>query len=159
MAEGDNQNQGGSVIGAWADTGLMALIIVLVLWILRRQTTITDNIANSIDQQNQKIEQVDHKVQEYKDSWDIRRDGMVETFNRICHERQGACSNLVATQLTAGRDAADAKMANFNTRLDHACRKIEDLKTRRDKRWARQDQINDRLLNELKNNNRKGSNG
>ena len=143
MAEGNNHNQGGSAIGAWADTGLMALIIVLVLWILRRQSVITDNIGTKLDRFSAKITKVDDDITAYKESWDARKEGLLDIVSRLCHERQDACGTHMQTRIEGVQKQAE-----------QACRKIENIRQSREKKWDDQEKLNRELLK----NNRIGVN-
>lgn len=106
---------------------MMAFIVVLILWILRRQSTITDSLGA-------KITTVSEEVVGYKESWESRKDGILKSFDSICHERQGACASLV-----------DSKLENVDMQFGHVCRKFEDIKRDREKKWEKQERFNDRI--------------
>jgi len=125
------QNSGGVGLGGWADTALMAFIVVLVLWVLRRQSTITDGLGKSLNGFSKEIKAINSEVVGYKESWEKRKEGLLETFNRICHERQEACAGLV-----------DAKLEGVDKSFSHVCGKFEEIKHDRELRWSKQDEIN-----------------
>ena len=64
MPESHAHESGGIAIGGWADTGLMVLIVALVLWILKRQGAITDNLKSQMD--TVKAEIVEYWTEEEK---------------------------------------------------------------------------------------------
>ena len=126
-----SQKSGGIVLGGWADTALMAFIVVLILWILRRQGTITDKIGDKLDGFQKEIGSVKAEVVGYRESWEKRKDGLLETFNRICHERQESCAGLV-----------DTKLEGVDKSFSHVCTKVNEIKRDRERRWSKQDEIN-----------------
>jgi hypothetical protein len=130
----ENHDQGEFAIGGWADTGLMVLIIALILWILRRQSAITDGIGKKMDAFNGRIGEVNTAIVEYKESWDTRKLGILKGFDSVCHERQASCAGLV-----------DSKLDNIDTQFGHVCRKFEDMKRDREKKWEKQGHLNDHL--------------
>jgi hypothetical protein len=133
MAEETNGHSG-FAIGGWADTGLMVLIIALILWILRRQSAITDGINKKMDAFNSRIGEVSSEIIGYRESWDTRKVGILKGFDRVCHERQESCSGLV-----------DSKLENIDTQFGHVCRKFEDMKRDRERKWEKQEKINERI--------------
>jgi hypothetical protein len=139
----NNRTQGGSLAGGWADTGLMVLMIALVLWILRRQTVITDDIGTKLDRFSAKITKVDGDIAAYKDSWDARKEGLLDIVSRLCHERQDACGKYMQTPIEG-----------VQKQNEQACKKIEGIRHSREKKWDDQEKLNRELLK----NNRKGNN-
>jgi len=125
------QISGGAGLGGWADTALMAFIVVLIIWILRRQSVISDMVGTKCDDLSREIKETNSEIVGYKESWEKRKEGLLETFDRICHERQGACAGLV-----------DAKLEGVDKSFSHVCGKFEEIKHDRELRWSKQDEIN-----------------
>ena len=116
------------ISGNWGDMAIMGLVIALILWILRRQSTIADNFENSITS-------IKTEIVTYKESWDTRKDGLFEAINRVCHERQSACSGIV-----------DQKLRGVDSQVATICRKIDEVKQDRSKKWEKQEKINEDVL-------------
>jgi hypothetical protein len=62
------------------------------------------------------------------------RDEIVEIFQDICHERQGACARLQEAKLVAVENASKA-----------TCAKLQALASDRERRWEKQGEVNDRF--------------
>jgi hypothetical protein len=120
---------------SWADTALMAFIVVLIIWILRRQGTITDNISSKLETFDTKLGNLNSEIIGYKESWDTRKNGILKSFDSLCHERQGACAGLV-----------DTKLEGIDKSFKHVCSKFDDIKRDRERRWQKQDGINEDFL-------------
>ena len=134
MPESNDQHHGGS-IGAWADTGLMVLVIALIIWLLRRQSVITDNIGNKMDGFTARIEAINGEIVAYKESWDTRKEGLLDIVANLCHERQDACASHMLTRI-----------AGVERQAQSVCKKIDEVKTDRTRKWDKQEELNQKLL-------------
>lgn len=59
---------------------------------------------------------------------------MIQVFQDICHERQGACGKL-----------RDAMLQGVDQRAAAACNKISKVMEDRDRKWEKQEEFNDKV--------------
>lgn len=95
-----------------------------------------------LKKQNDKIDSVDVKLatitRDLKEEMKVTKKDMVDLFQDVCHERQGACSKLV-----------DTKLENIKTVGTAICSKIEGIKADRFERWRKQELINDKYRDHM----------
>jgi hypothetical protein len=69
---------------------------------------------------------------------DELKEDMVEIFNYACHERQNACARL-----------QEVKIGLVEHQAKTCCAKLAALSAEREKKWERQDRMNERFIGHL----------
>ena len=87
-------------------------------------TTLGRNVEEQIDKLESKMETETKNTQKE----------IIQVFQDICHERQGACTRL-----------RDALLLSVENRAKAACIKIEKVAEDRERRWEKQEIINDKI--------------
>jgi predicted negative regulator of RcsB-dependent stress response len=95
-----------------------------VSYFLKKTHEKIDDTARAVDRVADQLRK-DHKE---------TRDEIIETFQSICRERQGACSNLQAAKLQAVESTSK-----------HACEKVLRMSEDRERKWEKQEIFNDRI--------------
>ena len=101
-----------------------SILLGVVGYFLRKTHEKIDKTATAIEALSEQIR---------KDS-KTSRDEIIQTFQDICHERQGACSKLQKSELNT---IAHKTQSN--------CNAITRLQEDREKRWEKQENINDNI--------------
>lgn len=100
-----------------------------------------DAVADLGKRMDERINGLENKMTEENKT--VRRD-IVEMFQQICHERQDACGRL-----------RDAKLAAVENVCKAQCNKIHGMIDDRNKKWERQEVINDTIKTHMASNHAK----
>lgn len=99
-------------------------LLGIVSYFLKKTHDKIDDTAKAVDRVAEQLRK-DHKE---------TRDEIIDTFQSICRERQGACANLQAAKLSA-----------VEATSKHTCEKVVRINEDRDRKWEKQEMFNDQI--------------
>jgi hypothetical protein len=115
--------------------GVGAVALGVIGYFLRKTDGRIDETAQSVkglaDKFDNRIDKLEEKMDE---SIKSSKEEIVGIFQEICHERQDACGKL-----------RDAKLIAVENQCQAACNKVRALTLDRDRKWEKQDELNERI--------------
>lgn len=106
-----------------------------VTYFLKKTHDKIDSTAAAVSAMNTSVaDQIDRLENKLEAETKNTQKEIIQVFQDICHERQGACGRL-----------RDAMLRSVEAKAQAACHKIEKVVVDRDRRWDRQESINDQI--------------
>ncbi len=110
-------------------------LLGVVTYFLKKTHDKIDSTANAVASMSASVaDQIDKLEAKLEQETKNTRKETIQVFQDICHERQGACGRL-----------RDAMLLSVENKAKAACLKIEKVAEDRERRWDRQEQINDQI--------------
>jgi len=110
-------------------------LLGVVTFFLKKTHDKIESTAAAVNSMNKSVaRQIDALELKLESETKNSRKEIIEVFQDVCHERQGACTRL-----------RDALLLSVENKAKAACSKIEKVVLDRDKKWEKQELINDQI--------------
>lgn len=136
---------------------ILGLVCGFIIAVFRRQGSIRDSmnlqvgtIQDKIDSTKTEIltdvKEVDRAVDSYKESWDARREGIIAVMVAHCADHRGLCTTGMIERIDHVEKRCMNGVQSVGLKSETACKKIEEIKRQRERRWDKQEAINAKIL-------------
>ena len=110
-------------------------LLGVVTFFLKKTHDKIESTAAAVNSMNKSVaDQIDALELKLESETKNSRKEIIEVFQDVCHERQGACGRL-----------RDAMLSSVESQAKAACIKIGKVAEDREKRWEKQEIINDQI--------------
>jgi hypothetical protein len=126
--------------------GIGSLLVAIISYFLKKTNDKLEATATAVNNMEVKVTTIEGKISSIMASMESRfahsMDGLeaklVETFQRICHERQESCGKV-----------QDLRIESLRRETHAFCQKLHAVSEDRAKKWERQETLNDNFRTHL----------